>query len=68
MEAASVGGLFHFNQACNVAYWHLADNPAVPAFVRFWTKADKRRFLACDGLSAYASSREVLAFKNSTND
>jgi hypothetical protein len=24
----------------NVAYWHLADNPVAPAFVRFWTKAD----------------------------
>jgi hypothetical protein len=21
--------------------WHIADNPTVPAFVRFWTKADK---------------------------
>ena len=44
MEAASVGGLFHFNQACNVAYWHKADNPVAPAFVRFWTKADKGWF------------------------
>jgi hypothetical protein len=25
----------------NVRYWHLADTPVVPAFVRFWTIADK---------------------------
>jgi hypothetical protein len=24
----------------NVRFWHLADIPAVPAFVRYWTKAD----------------------------
>jgi len=23
-----------------VAYWHLADNPTAPAFVRYWGKAD----------------------------
>jgi hypothetical protein len=44
MEAASVGGLFHFNQACNVAFWHLADNLTASPFVRFWTKADNGRF------------------------
>jgi predicted DNA-binding ribbon-helix-helix protein len=35
---------FILNQACDVAYWHLADIPAAPAFVRFWTKADKGGF------------------------
>src|SRR5450755_2571879 len=29
---------------CVVAYWHKADNPVAPAFVRFWTKADKGGF------------------------
>jgi hypothetical protein len=24
----------------HVRYWHLADNAAAPAFVRYWTKAD----------------------------
>src|SRR5450631_4290809 len=24
----------------NVRYWHLADNPAAAAFVRYWTAAD----------------------------
>jgi hypothetical protein len=24
-------------------FWHLADNQVAPAFVRFWTKADKGR-------------------------
>src|SRR5450759_1101914 len=28
----------------DVAYWHKADNPIAPAFVRFWTKADKIGF------------------------
>jgi hypothetical protein len=31
----------------NVRYWHLADNPAAPEFVRYWTKADNGRF--CPG-------------------
>jgi hypothetical protein len=31
--------------ACDVGYWHLADIPAVPAFVRYWTKADNGGFL-----------------------
>jgi hypothetical protein len=25
-------------------FWHLADNPTAPAFVRYWTKADNRGF------------------------
>src|ERR1017187_10736806 len=25
-------------------FWHLADNPTAPAFVRYWTKADKAGF------------------------
>lgn len=28
----------------NVRYWHLADNPTAPVFVRYWTKADKGEF------------------------
>jgi hypothetical protein len=32
-------------------YWHLADNPTAPEFVRYWTKADKGRFQPADGLS-----------------
>jgi hypothetical protein len=35
---------FISNEARYVAYWHLADNPAAPAFVRFWTKADNGGF------------------------
>ena len=38
---------------CIGRYWHLADNPTVPAFVRFWTIADKQSIWAGDGLSAY---------------
>jgi len=33
-----------FRPSVNVAYWHIADNPIAPAFVRFWTKADKGGF------------------------
>ena len=29
---------------CIGRYWHIADNPTTPAFVRFWTKADKVGF------------------------
>ena len=43
---------FISNQACDVADWHSADIPAEPAFVRFWTKADKDGFLARIDLSA----------------
>jgi hypothetical protein len=25
-------------------FWHLADNPVAPTFVRFWTKADNGGF------------------------
>jgi hypothetical protein len=31
-------------KAFDVAYWHLANNPVAPAFVRYWTKADKAEF------------------------
>ena len=31
---------FISNEARNVAYWHLADNPVAPAFVRFLAIAD----------------------------
>src|SRR5450830_970875 len=31
-------------------FWHLADNPAAPAFVRYWTRADIAR--ACRHLLA----------------
>ena len=36
-EAASVGGLFYFGVRCrrDVCFWHIADNPTAPAFVRF---------------------------------
>jgi len=37
--AAQLAALFISNQACDVAYWHLADNPAVATGVRFWTIA-----------------------------
>jgi hypothetical protein len=35
----------------------IADNPAAPAIVRYWTKADKGRFWAGRGLSAYDPKR-----------
>ena len=38
-------------------FWHIADNPTAPAFVRFWTIADKGRFLARGGLSAFDPKR-----------
>ena len=35
-EAASVGGLFNFNQECDVHYWHKADITVGTENVRFW--------------------------------
>jgi hypothetical protein len=32
--------------------WHLADNSALPAFVRYWTNSGQSWILARDGLSA----------------
>ena len=37
----------------NVRLWHLADNPAAPAFVRYWSNSGQIWILTCDGLSAY---------------
>jgi hypothetical protein len=51
----------------DVSYWHLADNPATPAFVRYWSKSghwsalaligsvaiDPKRTFACDWLKTY---------------
>jgi hypothetical protein len=34
------------------SYWHLADNPAAPAFVRYWSNNGQKWILARDGLSA----------------
>jgi hypothetical protein len=39
-----LAAFFISNQAPNVAYWHLTDIPAAPAFVRFRTTADKGGF------------------------
>jgi hypothetical protein len=36
-----IGGL---PSSPDVCFWHLADNPVAPVFVRFWTVADNRRF------------------------
>jgi hypothetical protein len=35
---------FISKHTCDVAYWHLADNPTAPAFVRYWIRADNRGF------------------------
>jgi hypothetical protein len=32
------------NGFANVCFWHKADKPTKPAFVRFWTKADNGGF------------------------
>jgi hypothetical protein len=38
---------------CDVAYWHKADNPTAPAFVRYWSNSGHWSILAGDGLSAF---------------
>ena len=45
--------------------WHIADNPTVPAFVRFWTKADKGSFLpamVCPLMTQSGHSAYLLDF------
>src|ERR1035437_2774692 len=41
------------SQAYNVGFWHLADKPAAPAFVRYWSNSGQQWILACDCLSAF---------------
>ena len=33
---------FSVNCAVDVCFWHLADNPAEPAFVRYWGQSGHR--------------------------
>jgi hypothetical protein len=44
---------FISNQARDVCFWHLADNPTAAAFVRYWSNSGQQSILASDGLSAY---------------
>jgi len=41
VKAVSVGASFISNQTSDVHYWHLADIPAAPKFVRYGTRTDK---------------------------
>ena len=51
----------------NVAYWHLADKPTAPEFVRYWTKADNGGVCPGGGLSASLIGRSGSStFKPST--
>ena len=43
----------------DVGFWHKADNPAAPEFVRFRTIADKVAFWPGDGLSANDPKRTL---------
>jgi hypothetical protein len=35
IEATPIGGVFHSKPACDVRFWHLADNP-IPLAARLW--------------------------------
>jgi len=35
LEAALVGGLFHFKSSARCRYWHVADKPTSSAFVAY---------------------------------
>ena len=39
MEAASVGGLFHFKPSVQVAYWHIASYRCAAKFIRYWNNS-----------------------------
>jgi hypothetical protein len=36
----------------DVRYWHKADNPTAPAFVRYWSNSGHSSALGLSGLSA----------------
>jgi hypothetical protein len=58
MEAASVGGLFIYcEQEVQCRFWHLADNPTAPAFVRYWSNGGHCRILERDGSVANGPER-----------
>jgi hypothetical protein len=38
-----------FNSSRDVRYWHLADNPTAPAFVRYWSNSGHWSALALNG-------------------
>jgi hypothetical protein len=48
---------------CDVAYWHKADNPTAPAFVRYWSNSGQRSILTGDGLSAFDPQRHFATSK-----
>jgi hypothetical protein len=48
----------------HVAYWHLADVPTAPAFVRFWSNGGQWLALALDGSAAIDPKRTSLLLRN----
>jgi hypothetical protein len=55
--ASRQGGRIGAPFAAVIRYWHLADNPTAPAFVRYWSNSGQRWILARDGLSAFDPKR-----------
>jgi hypothetical protein len=46
--------LMHYShRKIHVCFWHLMDIPAVPEFVRNWSKDGQRSIIAEDGLFAF---------------
>ena len=61
------GIAFSINYQANVRYWHKADNPTAPAFVRYWSNSGQRMTLDRDGLlrskfSQCSSARHARVF------
>jgi hypothetical protein len=53
-------GLSQLGWQEHVCTWHLADNSAAPAFVRFWTRADKGGVTPGCGLSPFDPSATLV--------
>jgi hypothetical protein len=46
---AGVVGRIKKRHLADDRYWHLADNPAAPAFVRYWSNSGQKSALARNG-------------------
>ena len=61
-RVASVGGLFHFKQTCEVACWQ-TDKQIKPAFVAYWTNSGHRPSLELNGSAANDPKRTLAVRK-----
>jgi hypothetical protein len=64
LEAALVGGLFHFKPSARCRYWHFADKPTAPDFVAYWTNNGQRSALTLNRYAAIDPLRHFTAMQH----